>query len=216
MFLVAFYWMAVGVLGGGEQLFLVDEVVAVVNREVITRSDVYQEGVLILIERRGVQGLGLKMTPKFLSEVLDMLVNQRLLLNEANRLGMPLEEDQNRSDMFEEFKRRFKDESAYNDFLEQYHLTSKTVLESLTRHRRVERLKQRKLQMMPGVSEEEIRRYYEKNRNELGGVSFELMKQPIRLKLLTRKGREVLSRWIEELRRRSQVKLLVDMEKRSG
>ncbi|MBW1872807.1 MAG: hypothetical protein JRJ19_12125, partial [Deltaproteobacteria bacterium] len=66
-----------------------DEVVASVNRHVITRSDVLQEGVLILVERHGQSGLSRQLTPEFLGKVLELLINQRVLLDEALRMSVP-------------------------------------------------------------------------------------------------------------------------------
>ncbi len=212
-------WLLVGmVLDPGSGALagkLVDDVVAVVNRHVITRSEVHQEAILVLVERRGGKGLALEVTPEFMRRVIELLINQRVLLDEARRLGLPPVTEEEREQLLEGFKRRFSDDEVYTRFLLDRDLTDEEIAEILSRHLKVERLKETKLRVMPEVTEVAVRQYYDKNRHQLGGAPLELVSEAIRLKLLTQGREKVLASWVWELRKRSEVKVLVDLTKQT-
>jgi len=196
---------------------LVDDVVAVVNRHVITRSEVRQEASLVLVEQRGDRGLDREITPEFLVKVMELLINQRVLLDEAQKMGVPPVSAEERERLLLGFRRRFSDPEIFTRFLYTHDISEAEIGDILVRHYRVERLKERKLRLMPEVTREEVRQYYDKHRIELGSASFELVAEAIRLKLLTRQREKELARWIWDLRKRAEVKVLVDLnEKKAG
>ena len=200
---------------GGKEI-LVDDVVAVVNRHVITRSEIRQEAALVLVEQRGDRGLEREITPEFLVKVMEMLINQRVLLDEAQKMGVPPVTEQQRERLLLGFRRRFLDPEVYARFLFAHDLSENEIGDILVRHYRVERLKERKLRVMPEVTREDVRQYYDKHRIELGSAPFELVAEAIRLKLLTRQREKGLARWVWELRKRSEVKVLVDLAKQKA
>jgi hypothetical protein len=195
---------------------LVDEVVASVNRHVITRSEVHQESILILVERHGQLGLSRQLTPEFLGKVMELLINQRVLLDEALRMGVPSVTAEDRQQLLEGFRQRFSDQENYIRFLFQHDLTEETIGDVLARHWKVEILKEKKLRSMPKLTDEEVKKYYEQHRLQLGGKPLELVAEAIRLKLMTQRREKSLARWVWELRKRSQVKILVDFKGNSS
>ncbi len=197
-------------LAPGQEV-LVDEVVAVVNRHLITRSEVRQEAALVLVEQAGDRGLEREITGEFLVKVMELLINQRVLLDEAQKMGVPPVTEEQRERLMLGFRRRFSDPEVYARFLFTHDITEEEIGDILVRHYRVERLKERKLRVMPEVTEEEVRQYYDKHRIELGSASFELVAEAIRLKLMTRTREQGLARWVWDLRKRSEVKVLVDL-----
>jgi peptidyl-prolyl cis-trans isomerase SurA len=199
------------------QDILVDDVVAVVNRHVITRSEIRQEAALVLVEQGGDRGLDREITSEFLVKVMELLINQRVLLDEAQKIGVPPVSEQERERLLMGFRRRFSDPELYARFLYAHDISEGEIGDILVRHYRVERLKERKLRVMPEVTREEVRQYYEKHRIELGNASFELVAEAIRLKLLTRQREKELARWIWDLRKRAEVKVLIDLaEEKAG
>jgi peptidyl-prolyl cis-trans isomerase SurA len=190
---------------------LVDDVVAVVNRHVITRSEIRQEAALVLVEQGGARSLEREITPEFLVKVMELLINQRVLLDEAQKVGVSQVSEEQRERLLMHFRRRFTDQEVYARFLYAHDISEDEIGDILVRHLRVERLKERKLRVMPEVTPEEVRQYYEKHRIELGSASFELVAEAIRLKLLTRRREKELARWIWDLRKRADVKVLVDL-----
>jgi len=198
------------------QRILVDEVVASVNRHVITRSEVRQESILILVERHGQLGLSRQLTPEFMGKVMELLINQRVLLDEALRMGVPSVTAEERQQLLEGFRQRFSDQENYIRFLYQHDLSEEAISEVLARHWKVETLKEKKLRSMPKLTDEEVKKYYEQHRLQLGGKPLELVAEAIRLKLMTQRREKSLARWVWELRKRSQVKILVDFKGNSS
>ncbi|MBN2493470.1 MAG: SurA N-terminal domain-containing protein [Deltaproteobacteria bacterium] len=205
-----------GPLSAGEQGVLVDEVVAVVNKQVITHSEVREEALLILVERRGQAGLDREITPAFLAEVLDFLINQQVLLDEARRVELPPVSPDEVEQLLAGFRDRFSSREAYARFLLEHGLAESTISEVLMRHLRVERLKASKLRVVAPVTDEAVRQYYEKNRARFGGADIETVSGAIRHKLGQQTRDKVLARWIWDLRRRSEVKVLVDLDAPGG
>lgn len=190
---------------------LVDEVVAVVNRQVITRSEIIQEAELILAEREGEHGQTRQLTGAFLNKIRELLINQRVLLDEALRIGLPLVTGAEVEKLLRGFRLHFSSEEAYTRFLLEHDLTEEDIGDALARHLRVERIKEKKLRSMPEVDDEAVRRYYDRHRLELGGKPLKLVAEAIRLKLITETRDKALTRWVWELRKRSEVRILVDL-----
>jgi hypothetical protein len=142
---------------------------------------------------------------------MELLINQRVLLDEAQKVGVPQVSEEQRERLLMIFRRRFSDPEIYARFLYAHDISEGEIGDILVRHYRVERLKERKLRVMPEVTREEVRQYYEKHRIELGNAPFELVAEAIRLKLLTRQREKELARWIWDLRKRAEVKVLVDL-----
>ncbi|HUU03651.1 MAG TPA: SurA N-terminal domain-containing protein [Myxococcota bacterium] len=190
---------------------LVDEVVAVVNRQVIAYSEIVREGELILAEREGERGQTRRLTADFLNQVRELLINQRVLLDEALRMGLPLVTGREVERLLRGFRQHFSSEEVYMRFLFEHDLTEEDVGDTLAHHLRVERLKEKKLRSMPEVDDEAVRRYYDRHKIELGGNPLKIVAEAIRLKLITETRDKALSRWVWELRKRSEVKILVDL-----
>jgi hypothetical protein len=190
---------------------LVDEVVAVVNRQVITRSEVWEEAVLILVEQRGREGLRYQITPVFLEKVLDMLINQQVLLDEARRVGLPAVSEHEQSQLLEGFRSRFPDREGYVRFLLEHGIDESRLSVALVRHLRVEWLKENKLRVMPEVTDVEVRQYYDKHRRDFGSASLKAVAAAIRVRLSQTQQERELARWLGELGKRSEVKVLVDL-----
>jgi hypothetical protein len=195
--------------------WLVDEVVAVVDKRAITLSEVRQEGVMTWADRGGAKAAGEPdLDPAFLSEVMEILISQRVLLDEALRTGVVTVTEEEGDRLAQAFRRRFPDAAAYERFLRENDLDDNVVREVLGRHLRVERLKEQKLQNLPAITREAVRRYYYRNREALGQAPLEAVAEAIRLKLMTQQRETFLAKWIFELRKRSAVKVLVDFKAR--
>ncbi len=195
----------------GSQAILVDEVVAMVNRQAITRSEVWQEAVLLSVQRPGGFSLRVEVTAELFGETLEMLLNQRVLLDEAQRLGLPTVTEQEKDQLLQGFRKRFPDTERYTQFLLEHDLNEDIVSEVLVRHWRVEVLRDKKLRTLSEIREEAIKEYYIANRKKLGNASFRLVREAIRLKLLTQEREKMLASWLLDLRKRSDIKVLVDL-----
>ncbi len=195
---------------------LVDEVVAVVNKHVITLSKVRQESALILVERRGEAGLSHQVTKAFMSQVLDFLINQQVLLDEARRVKLPQVSDEEIRRLLSGFKARFLDAETFARFLFAHSMTEDGIVKVLVRHLRVERLKESKVRSIPKLSEDRVRSYYEANRARFGGADYKTVAEAIRHRLAGERKDKELARWVWALRRRAEVKVLVEIAHAEG
>lgn len=192
------------------QEILVDEVVAMVNRQAITHSEVWQEAVLLTVQRPGGFTHRLEVSPENFGETLEMLINQRVLLDEAQRLGLPPVVDQEKEELLQGFRKRFPDTERYTQFLLEHDINEDIVAEVLVRHWRVEVLRDKKLRTLSDIREEAIKEYYIANRKKLGNASYRLVREAIRLKLLTQERERMLASWLLDLRKRSDIKVLIE------
>ena len=195
---------------------LVDEVVAVVNRHVITRSEILEEAVFVLVDRRGQAGLKRQLTPKFLSMILSMLINQHILLDEARRLGLPSVSDKEREQLLQGFKTKFSSAEDYTRFLYENGITEQVISDALVRHFRVEMLKQKKMHMVSEPTQDEIRKYYFDHKLDFGGADIKAVSNAIKISLSQKRQDRELARWISELGKRADVKVLVDLSEGTG
>ena len=193
--------------GGG---VLLDEVVATVDREVVTRSEVEAEARLIMLQRFGPEALSREPSKDLLSQVLRMLINQKLMAKEALRIGLSPVGEKEREKLLQGFKMAFRNEDEYLRFLYRYGLTERQVAQVLARHVWIERLKRRKLSTLRRVGDEQIRGYYNKHRAELGQKPLDVVYEAIRLKLLSDQRQRFLSEWLWKLRKQHMVRVLVD------
>jgi hypothetical protein len=77
-----------GARAGEAQRTLIDGVAAVVERRVITTSEVEAEARLVLLERAGPEVALRRLDPELVAAVLDTIVAQELLALEARRSGV--------------------------------------------------------------------------------------------------------------------------------
>ena len=194
----------------------VDEVAAVVNRQVITRSEVLEEAVLIQVEGQAAVAADPSPSPETLSQVLDLLINHRVILDEAAALGLPPVLAEEREQLLEGLRRRFPTLPDYRRFLSRHALSEEIVAEVLVRHLRVDRIREAKLRTLPEITQVDVERYYRQNRPRFGNSPLAHVAEAIRLRLMTQQHEEALARWTYELRRRSEVKILVDFSAGSG
>ncbi len=190
---------------------VVDEIIAVVDRHLITLSEVREEALLFQIEHRGRIRLAQEVSGELFKKVTEALIDQQLLLDEANKLGLPLVSEEERQQLLESFKQRFRDAGEYQRFLLDYALDDSDIADALARHLCVERLKENKALVMPAVTTEAVREYYERNRLSFGGAEFDTVAEAIRLRLITLQREKWLTRFIVELRRHAEIKVLVDL-----
>ena len=203
-------WLPFGP-SAAQQAEIVDEIVAVVNRQVITRTEVMQEALLLVVNRQGPRGLERKLTPQFLQQVMEMLINQRILLAEANRQGVDSAVETDPDELVLRFQNRFQKRERYVRFLLRYGLTEKDVADVLVRHKRVEKIEEKQVSGVE-VSDEAVREFYQKNRFRFGMSPFSRVAPAIRHRLMQTKRQQELLRWMAELKKRSEVKVLIDIK----
>jgi hypothetical protein len=119
---------------------LIEVVVAVVDKEVITRSELLTEARVALAMQRGGDGSeAASIDEQFLADFRDYLINQILIAGQARRLGAAeVSEDEVTRDL-ERFANQFRSASAYQAFLRRHDIQVPTLRGILRRHLRNER-----------------------------------------------------------------------------
>jgi hypothetical protein len=136
------------------QVGLVDQLVATVNNEVITRSDIVWN--LALLPELPAENF----TATNLQQMLQQIIDQRLLLGESAQLPGLDPTPQEISQALGELVQKFGNETAFYSRINRYGLTA-TLLQDILRQRlRIIKFIDFRFRAFAIVSEDEIQRYY--------------------------------------------------------
>ncbi|MEZ0314692.1 MAG: hypothetical protein ACAI38_23225 [Myxococcota bacterium] len=118
---------AAGKPGAPADAHLVDWIVAVVDKEVVTRSELVSEARIALAYRGGETSEEAALDEEFLRDFRDYLINQILIADQARRLGAAEISEEEVGAELERFATGFRSVAAYEAFLRRYDI----ALESL-------------------------------------------------------------------------------------
>jgi len=177
--------LLLGTAGAAAEPILVERVVAVVEGEVITLSLVDLEARVVVVKRLDEQG-GLRIrvqpgphgvelqvidregrskpvriTQKLLGDVLDLMINWRIIHAEAERLKLQEIGAEERGKLLTSFADRFITREDFTAFLAASEVSEAELTEILTRARRVELYAEERIGIAARPSEEEVRRAYD-------------------------------------------------------
>lgn len=161
---------------------LVDRVIAVVDKEVITHSELMREARVALILREGEHTAYSGLSEELLAPFLDYLVNQLIIAGQARRLGSIEISDEEVDVAVENFVQRFRTRAAYEAFLRRFDISEAALRNILRRDLTNER-----------YIAERMRAWRVRAGNgDTGEVQY----------------REALQRWIQELRAGTELRIL--------
>jgi parvulin-like peptidyl-prolyl isomerase len=197
----AFAVLGVACIAPAAQSAYLDRVVASVNNEVITLSDLRSA---VTFNRSG----GSRQEGRQLAaETLDGLVNRKLLLQEALRLRFAEVSDAEVRAEGERFQRGFASDDAYREFLKRADLAESRLLLMLRERLVVERFVQRKIEMYARVSREDVQAYYDEHRTEFAGRRFSEVQAEISSLLSGQMAAQQLDAYLAELRGRAEIRI---------
>ena len=114
---------------------LLDRVVAVVDKQVITLSELYTEARIALVEREGVEAaIAIEFDSSLLAHFLDYVIHQTLIARQVRRLGVGNVDEADLNKELSRFMERFSSQEAYVAFLQTYDISVETVLAILYRN----------------------------------------------------------------------------------
>jgi peptidyl-prolyl cis-trans isomerase SurA len=186
------------------QAELIERVIASVNNDVITLSDLRQ-AVAFNREASGGKKTGEENGRSLARETLDGLINRKLLLQEAARLRFVDVSDQEVSAELDRVRRGIGSDAAYRVFLSRSAMTEEELKEMLREQLLVQRFVQRKIDLYARVSHDDAEAYYNDHRSEYANRSFADVQKQITSLLSGQLAAQQLDSYVAELRSRAMI-----------
>ena len=172
----------------------VDRILAVVNNEIITLSDV-QKNQTLFGEGQDAQVM------------INELIDQKLLMSEARKFEIPEPSDDSVDAAYQDLVRRFEDKEALTKTVEQMGLSELELRLQLKARLRVGELLDQRVTFFVFVAPQEVEAYYEEHADDFSGQSAEQAKSAI-LDLLTRQKAELKRKeYLDRLRSRATIRI---------
>lgn len=179
---------------------LIDRVVASVDHDVITLSELNQ-AVGFNAELGGGD------TEAIRAGTLEGLINRGLLVQEARRLKFVEISDQDIAAEIEKLTQRLGSEKALADFLERLDMTRERLGRMLGERLLVERFVEKKINLFVRVDRDEAEEFFNAHRDRFGGKRFADVQKQITAGLQRQKLGQQMSRYLAELRSKADVKI---------
>ncbi len=145
---------------------IVDQVVAVIEGQVLTRSELEFETRVAFVQQGALQAAVEPLDEEALKGGLELAINLRLQVLSADRLeAFPTEQAEVEARV-EKFRRLFDSEEAFQDFLARSGADLKLLTEVLGRRVRAERILDSRIRPRAQVSEAEVSRYFQQHASE--------------------------------------------------
>jgi hypothetical protein len=181
---------------------LIDHIVAAVNNEVITASELRQA--VALNERLGRASADRKALE---DETLEGLINRRLLVQEARRLRFVDISDQELGAEVERLRMRLGSGAGFAGLLETLDMTEQELARMLGERLLAEKFVEKKVGLFVRVTHEEAESYFEEHREEFPDKRFPDVQKAITAFLTEHKIEQQLDQYVAELRDRADIRI---------
>ena len=179
----------------GHSLVL-DRVIVVVNGDVITASDLRAAEVIHVSEEHGYQ-----------DTLLEKLIDEKLLIKEAQRFEIPKPEDGEIMLSLIQLKEKIGSEKVFQKLLQDKGLTQEMVNEGLKNQLFIKRFLDQRINFFVLVTPKELSQYYENHQNDYPGQAFdEAVKKEIERKLTQEKAENKKREFLSKLRKDSEIR----------
>lgn len=186
---------------------VLDRVVAVVEGQVISQSELEFEARVALVQRGGLEAAEAPLDDATLKAALELSIAHRLQVREAERLQAFLVDEGELERALGAFKARFASDGELDRFLARQEADLATLVGVLARRVRAEKILDSKIRLKAQVSEVEVRRYHEEHGARLG-MDYEAARASIREVLLREKYGRLARAELSQLRRSADVRLV--------
>ncbi len=205
---------------GFAQALVVDKVVARVDAQVITLSELTAEARLVLMIQGGPgPALRAELTPGLLSAVLQQMVHRVLLVNERRRLKLGSTPDAEVVQDVEKLVRRFESKAALRHFLVDIGLEDPdapdvapfaapaALVERLTVQRQVADFEDARIHLNIVIGDREVRGCFEAFPGRFAKLGLKAAQSQIRLQLRRQKAHRALADLIDQLKARARIRV---------
>src|SRR3990172_8492545 len=180
----------------------IDRVVAAVNNEVITLSDLRQA-----VRFNEEMGGASRDRKNIEAETLEGLINKRLLLHEARRLSLAEVTEQDVNAEVGKVRSRLGSDKAFRDFLQRMDMTPEQLGRMLGERLLVERFVEKKVGLFVRVGRDEARKYFDDHPEEVKGKRFAEVSKAIVALLSEEKTGQQITRYLAELRSKADIRI---------
>ena len=181
---------------------LIDRIVATVNNQVITLSDLRQA-----VRFNEEMGGGSRDRKDLEAETLEGLINKLLLLREARRLSLTEMTEQDVVDEIGKVRTRLGSDKAFRDFLQRTEMTPEQLGRMLGERLLVERFVEKKIGLFVRVGRDEARKYFDGHPEEFKGKRFPEVSKTIIALLSEKKTGRQITNYLAELRNKADVRI---------
>jgi hypothetical protein len=155
-----------GVPAGPAEGQVIDRVVAVIEGQVLTQSELEFEARVALIQQGGVRAATAPLDEEALRVGLELVIGERLQVLSADRLEAFTAEQTEVEKSLAAFRKGFESEEAFQAFLSRFGVDMKQLTEVLKRRVRAQRILDSRVRLRAQVGEAELQRYLEQHASE--------------------------------------------------
>jgi hypothetical protein len=115
---------------------LVDQVIAVVDKEALTHSELLANARIALVAREGARGVTVaedRLDADLVASLRDYLLDQVLIAQQIRRLGGPAISEEQTEREVARFAAKFPSRAAYEAFIRKYDISERTLRQALRR-----------------------------------------------------------------------------------
>lgn len=192
---------------------VVDQIAALVEGEVVTLSEIRQ-----LAQYKGWRVPDEPDQGSFYLTVLDQIINQKLISREAQQTpGIQITQD-DVNQQLQAYRLRFSSQDQFQAQLKSMEMTESALRDLIRRELTVWRFVQTRFEPFVIVMPQQIQEYYDEILvPELGRTgaplpALELVREQIREILILEKTNQEMDRWVENMREKAQVSVLLFRE----
>jgi hypothetical protein len=191
---------------------LIDRVLAAVNNDVVTLTDLRTAEAFNAAVGGKAGGAGAE------SGTLEGLVNRKLLLQEAARVKFDEAPDQEVAAELDTLRRQLGTDEAFQRLLNGMHANEEQLRRLLRERLLIERFLQKKIGIFARATREEVQQYYAGHRREFADRPFPEVQKKLTATLSEQKAGQQLDQFIGELRARADIRMnrLGDEGRRKG
>jgi peptidyl-prolyl cis-trans isomerase SurA len=197
---VLFFLLTLVLLRTGGQAELIDRVIACVNNDVITLSELNQAVAFN-------SAVGAVSSGNLEAETLEGLINRRLLVQEAYRLKSVEVTEQEINFEIEKLKKRLGSDKAFDVFLERVDMTESDLSRLLGERLFVERFFEKKIGLFIRVSREEAEDYFIRHSDRFPGKRFQDVQRVIATGLQEQKLEQHMGQYLAEIRNKADIRI---------
>ncbi|WP_225411500.1 hypothetical protein [Stigmatella hybrida] len=184
---------------------IADRVVAIIEGQVLSLSELEFETRVALIQRGAMQAAAAPLDEETLKGALELAINQRLQVLSADRLEAFTAEQTEVDERVAAFRDQFETEAGFQAFLAHYGADLRQLTEVLTRSVRAERILDSRIRPRAQVGEAELLRYYQQHASEYP-EGYATVKARLREKLVRERYSALATEELNQARASAQVR----------